>query len=471
MTVRLLVDFKDPADGKQYVVGNLYTSAANEAGLIATKQATSDLTGGTAWVDPVVPESIDETKGVNVVLDANGNMALVGAGGTEIVRHTKIGNIIKQRIGRAAATRSNASVARTEQVAFRVRKKILAIRFGIEGYDTVTHPIDMLKFTSVATTADFENAHLGTIQSALFSASAAGTIPARVSANRPGMLISDWIDTSIEAGSYLVARALFTGTNPFLNTYSSYAVTPTEMGALSPEMQLYGWGALVDYVTAFDSWGTTLAAAQSNLGIHYIEYLCEARTVNVCCVGDSLTVGQVDSGTTVVSPVHAACEQMSSANVLYSPMVKGWGGSTSAEHYNIALDVIANTPPDVLIYQAWTQNNVANAGDTEIRYAMDIVNRCKAAGIVPVLITGVPMNAWVTPTNDAIEAARVALNARVRALGSFGVIVIDADAVLSDGASPANYISTYGSGTHPNDAGYNALVTEYKTNLQRVALN
>lgn len=83
MTVRLLVDFKDPADGKQYVVGNLYTSAANEAGLIVTKQATSDLTGGTAWVDPVVPESIDETKGVNVVLDANGNTVLAGADGTE----------------------------------------------------------------------------------------------------------------------------------------------------------------------------------------------------------------------------------------------------------------------------------------------------------------------------------------------------------------------------------------------------
>lgn len=64
MTVRLLVDFKDPADGKQYVVGNLYTSAANEVGMIASKMATSDLTGGTAWVAPVVPESIDEAMGV-----------------------------------------------------------------------------------------------------------------------------------------------------------------------------------------------------------------------------------------------------------------------------------------------------------------------------------------------------------------------------------------------------------------------
>lgn len=80
MTVRLLVDFKDPADGKQYVVGNLYTSAANEAGLIATKQATSDLTGGTKWVAPSVPESIDETHSVNVVRDASGNTVLVGAG-------------------------------------------------------------------------------------------------------------------------------------------------------------------------------------------------------------------------------------------------------------------------------------------------------------------------------------------------------------------------------------------------------
>lgn len=111
MTVRLLVDFKDPADGKQYVVGNLYTSAANEAGLIATKQATSDLTGGTAWVDPVVPESIDETKGVNVVLNASGNTMLVGADGMIPLNGALIGGIVVLYDGDSITDRGKVSGA------------------------------------------------------------------------------------------------------------------------------------------------------------------------------------------------------------------------------------------------------------------------------------------------------------------------------------------------------------------------
>lgn len=63
MTVRLLTDWKDPDNGRQYFVGNLLTrDAATEAGLVALKQADTNLTGGTAWTAPLVPESIDEAR-------------------------------------------------------------------------------------------------------------------------------------------------------------------------------------------------------------------------------------------------------------------------------------------------------------------------------------------------------------------------------------------------------------------------
>lgn len=55
MTVKLLVDWKDPSTGRQYRIGNLLdTDDYTEAGLIASKQAQADLTGGTAQTDPVV---------------------------------------------------------------------------------------------------------------------------------------------------------------------------------------------------------------------------------------------------------------------------------------------------------------------------------------------------------------------------------------------------------------------------------
>lgn len=52
MTVKLLLDYR--IDGQDYKTGNLVTtSAGTEAGLISSKMASSDLTGGTVYVAPV----------------------------------------------------------------------------------------------------------------------------------------------------------------------------------------------------------------------------------------------------------------------------------------------------------------------------------------------------------------------------------------------------------------------------------
>lgn len=54
MTVKLLMDWPDSRDGKQYVAGNLLTTdAGTESGLVAAKMATSNLAGGTAYIAPV----------------------------------------------------------------------------------------------------------------------------------------------------------------------------------------------------------------------------------------------------------------------------------------------------------------------------------------------------------------------------------------------------------------------------------
>lgn len=45
MTVKLLMDWLDSRDGKNYLAGNLLTTdAGTEAGLVAAKMATSNLT-------------------------------------------------------------------------------------------------------------------------------------------------------------------------------------------------------------------------------------------------------------------------------------------------------------------------------------------------------------------------------------------------------------------------------------------
>ena len=55
MTVKLLMDWPDSRNGKNYLAGNLLTTdAGTESGLVSAKMATTTLAGGTAYVPPVV---------------------------------------------------------------------------------------------------------------------------------------------------------------------------------------------------------------------------------------------------------------------------------------------------------------------------------------------------------------------------------------------------------------------------------
>ena len=77
MTVKLLLDYR--IDGLNYKIGNLVTtSAGTEAGLISSKMASSDLTGGTAYVAPVAQvQSTPVTATVNAL---TGGVRLTASG-------------------------------------------------------------------------------------------------------------------------------------------------------------------------------------------------------------------------------------------------------------------------------------------------------------------------------------------------------------------------------------------------------
>lgn len=75
MTVRLLADWFDSRDGRRYLANNLLTTdAGTESGLVAAKLADENLTGGTAYVKPTVPD--DDTQLVR--WNKNGDGSYVG---------------------------------------------------------------------------------------------------------------------------------------------------------------------------------------------------------------------------------------------------------------------------------------------------------------------------------------------------------------------------------------------------------
>lgn len=142
------------------------------------------------------------------------------------------------------------------------------------------------------------------------------------------------------------------------------------------------------------------------------------------------------------------------------PLCRGWSGKQASQFYQYALNLLASSsPPDILVYQVWSQNNTtAQSYEVEIALALDIVSRCRRQGIVPILLNAIPVNSWTAGSNATQEASRVALNA---AAASWGVRVIDANGVLTDGGSPAHYLAKYGAGAHPYAQAYQDIAVPF----------
>lgn len=406
--------------------------------------------------------------------DASGNVTgLVGPDG--LLMQAIPAHIRKRRarirLGRAAdGTGVSSTTLRTTQQAWRIPYKVYGFRLGIESNLAAATTFSLCKGAVIGTGIETLDAALDNIAnlssatpfSITWSGSAGATVPARTAADDPnGITWSDWVYQPINPGQLLATRMLWPYPGSTWNyPYSSTGLTESALLTADPDLAVMHWHDTTDRVTGWTSWAVTSANGTGNLSIQYIELLVENPTLTVGVVGDSTTTGQVDSGDAPLAPVWAACESLSDSNLQFSPLCRGWGGKEASQYHAYALELISDYAPDILIYQAWSQNDTAQADNTqEIARALDIVSRCKAAGIVPIILTGIPINTWTSPTYDVQEAARIALNTVVRGLGE---IVIDADAVLSNGVSPvADYATVYGTGTHPNTAGYAALVAEY----------
>lgn len=419
--------------------------------------------------------------------EGNWPAAVVGAVGVTSPRGRKS----VMRFGRAVdATGVASTTARTTQQAWRFPFDVYGFRFGVQNNNSQSaynstgpvislHKAAIIGNASQTLTAALDGVsavHLATPFDITWNGGSAGrTLAARIGADDPSLAWSDWTYKKVAAGELLVSRMLWpladnTAISPttWYYPYSGTGLSYTALLAADPDIATMHWHDTSDRVTGWTRWGVTTANGTGNLSIPFIELLTSQRVVTVGVIGDSTTTGQVDSGDAPLAPVWAACEAASTSAVRFTPICHGWGGKEAHEYYEYALDMIANYPPQVLFYQVWSQNDTGPTDNTrDFALAMDIVSRCRAAGIVPVLLTGIPVNAWTTPTYDTSETARTAINALVRASGE---IVCDMDAVLSDGTSPANYLSAYGSTVHPNTAGYAAMVTEYARALRQAAV-
>lgn len=375
--------------------------------------------------------------------------------------------------GAASSAGVSSTTLRTTQQAWRFPFDVYGFRFGMESNLAASAAFSLMKGAILGTGAEdlttamnlMSSIHSATPFNITWSGSAGATIAARTALDTPSAVQwSDWTYSKILANQVLGTRMLWPyPSSTWYYPYNSIGMSYSEMlSDAANGVAVLHWHDVADHVTTWNSWALTVANATTSLSIPYIELLTDRLTLNVASIGDSIEVGAVDAGAHPLPPVWSACQALSNSSLHLAPIQRSWGGKEASEYYNYALDIIANHQPDILFYQVWSQNDTTQTDYKELAYMADVVSRCKKAGITPILVTGIPVNIWSTPTNDAAEAVRLAINNVVR---NSGEIVCDMDAAITDGASPANYLAAYGNTVHPNYAGYAAMRSAYQTAL------
>ncbi len=437
--------------------------------------AGSTYTVSDAFGQAMVPDYATDTDDVltppdsqPLRLSADGTAVVDGAGksivGNGVVSPRNFSP--RMRYGNAVSSGAN-STARTNQQSWIFPFDIYGFQIGWESTETADTTISLTRWgvcgsaggsltATLDDVANFHTVYAATPRSLTYAGSASGVIPQRLAVDVPGATL--WSDVAygkVLAGQALTVRALQSSLTAY--PLSPNGVPRADTLSINPAFAVAAWTDATDRVTTVTSWGVTSSNFTANLPIAYINVLTDAVTCSVAVVGDSTTTGFTNAGTQSYPPVQRACELLgTSLGVQFVPYSRGWSGKEASSYYTYALSVIASSyPPDVLIYQLWSQNNTTSTTyEGELARAMDVVSRCRRAGIAPILMTGIPL----VGLSLAKDNERKAINAEIK---TWGVPVIDADAVITDGASPASYLAAYGAAAHPNYAGYTALAAEY----------
>lgn len=473
MTIRFLRDCQGYSSGSEVST----FSAAQENLIIAAGAATRTLGSQQLSIYPSANAAGVKPANNPVMLSSDGS-SLVSGDGSRLALNNKAGRIARLRWGRELST--VAATALTLQQAWTFPFDVYGWRFGFESNNSTTSPISLMKYGIVGSAGNtrtqaidaMTDLELATPVSVTFNGAVTGTIPAYQYSGRPCVPYwSDWCYGTLLAGQTLGARVLRDGAA--VSPIAATGLTNAQQLATSLSYIMSAWNDTTDRVTGWINWGTDTSNANQNLPIPFIELLTSRRMMSVAAVGDSTFTGTVDSGTPSMHPVVLAADSVSSSSLGVVGLCRGWSGkgvysvtgtAGALGYYNLAVDLIANSKIDVLIYEIGSQNDTMSAAYPyqAWAYAQDVLARCKVAGIVPILATQIPLN-----TESAGDTTnRTILNALAR---NSGERVLDLDLVLSDGASPARYQSAYGSGTHPNLAAYTAIVTAYATAISSAA--
>lgn len=199
-----------------------------------------------------------------------------------------------------------------------------------------------------------------------------------------------------------------------------------------------------------------------------VQYYQRGRGLNVMTLGDSLTAGYQ-------TVAHGngfgfqACTALSTTRRPVTHIASGHSGQSALEYLTRGRTEFAVFRPDVVVIETTSPNGQPATPaefDRMFAHALAFADHAERHGAVPILKTAVPFS-----LPEPIDVLRRGINARVRAMAAAGsMLVLDADAAVSDGASPAASLPHFRppGDAHLNDAGHAAIAAALVPILGRV---
>jgi lysophospholipase L1-like esterase len=210
-----------------------------------------------------------------------------------------------------------------------------------------------------------------------------------------------------------------------------------------------------------------------------IQYRTRARGLSVIAIGDSITQGTPGATDAMSSWVLRACALASSSTKPVSAWNCGSASQNGTVFTTAGNDALAVGGVNVVVYSAFTPNDYSSPTAGQMSYLITqmmgrtqaMIDYCQANRLALVVWTGIPN---ISGLSAAADAVRKSYNDALRAMASTSktFFLFDADAIVSDGASPANMVAAYNlDNIHPNNAGIAAIASGLAAVLSQIPNN
>ena len=206
-----------------------------------------------------------------------------------------------------------------------------------------------------------------------------------------------------------------------------------------------------------------------------IQYRTRARGLSVIAIGDSITQCTPGATDSMSSWVLRACALSSTAAKPVSAWNCGSASQSGATFTIAGNDALAVAGPNVVVYSAYTPNDYSSPTAAQMNYyvtqmmgrVQTMIDYCQTNRLALILWTGIPHSAGLSAAADAV---RKSYNDALRAMATAqNVFLFDADAIVTDGASPASMAAPYNlDNIHLSNAGIAAIATGLSVVLNHI---